>query len=111
MSQTNQFNECLICQKSLNNQSPFLAQMIYDDIICFKCRSKLKPKLRKIKLNKYDLNYCYVYDDFFRHCLVLYKDFHDEALVDIFLYPILNEIRKKFKNYYPRKPRLSKCFR
>ncbi len=95
----NQTNECLICQKDILTGGSLFEQLLKTDVICPKCRRELKPQLKKLNYHGYHLTYGYVYNDFFRDCLVRYKDFYDEALAPIFLWPFINQLKKRFAAY------------
>ncbi len=99
MSSTNKFHECLICFKPLLNEAPLLAQFFYQDVICFKCRSQLTIKAKRIKLHGYQVTTYYQFNSFFQSCFYRYKYFYDEALSEVFLGSIYQRMLKDYRDY------------
>lgn len=99
MSSANKSHECLICFKPLLNQAPLFAQLFYQDVICFKCRSQLPIKAKQMKLKGYQVTTYYQFNDFFRSCFYRYKYFYDEALSGIFLGSMYQRLNKEYHDY------------
>lgn len=66
-----------------------------DDLLCSNCRSKWVENKKDIKLGPYIVKSSWEYNDAFRSTLIQYKECYDEALKDVFLYPV----RKKIRHY------------
>lgn len=70
-----------------------------EDVICGKCRSGFVKWKGELDLFGIKVESLYVYNDFFSSVLVLYKDFFDEALADIFLKRNLKYLKRKYRKY------------
>lgn len=88
---------CIYCDQKLNKLS--LLSFIKEDKLCVNCRKKLKSKLRKCKLKGLNIYYLYDYSEDFSSFLLQYKEAHDEALKDSFLYPY-DDLFKLLLNKY-----------
>ena len=89
---------CLYCDSiidKMNIYSLFLKQ----DELCLKCRDKLKVKRRNIRINDIKIETFYEYNSFFKTLLLQYKECYDEALKDVFLYPISEYLYLKYRGY------------
>lgn len=88
---------CLYCDEKIDKI--FLSSLWRDDLLCVKCRKKLKPKLRIKRFNGLKVYYLYDYDDFFKSVLMQYKEVCDEALKEIFIYRYDYLFKCLFKKY------------
>ncbi len=92
---------CKICLKQLtldeeDNLFSFLHPKIH---ICASCLNELKPVLKTIVFQGVELTYIYEYVSFIQDLLFLFKGQRDYALKDIFLSPIVYELKIKYRGY------------
>lgn len=92
---------CKICLKQLtldeeDNLFSFLHPQIH---ICASCLNELKPVLKTIVFQGVELTYIYEYVSFIQDLLFLFKGQRDYALKDVFLSPIVNELKIKYHGY------------
>ena len=89
---------CLYCDEKIKKETLY-SLFIEQDKLCNKCRKKLNKKIRHTKLDKYDATYFYDYDEMFKSLLLQFKECHDEALKDVFLYDLKDYINLRYFNY------------
>ena len=92
---------CLYCDQAIEEY--LIVQLLQEDDLCVNCRNKLKARLRFVDKNGMRIWYLYSYDEFFARLLLQYKEGHDEALKDVFLYPygcIFSFLFKKYQIIY-----------
>ncbi len=70
-----------------------------EDELCPACRRGLTVKRRMIDLGMFRVESFFEYDGLFRTLLLQYKECHDEALKDVFLYDLSDYISLKYRNY------------
>ena len=92
-------NECLICFESLHQGMELKDFFYYNDIICSRCRGLIPFQRRKVELRELEVESGYFYEGEIRNLLLQYKELYDEALAPIFLYPIVQELKKKYRDY------------
>lgn len=68
------------------------------DPICSKCRTQFSVLNKVIELKGYKIKGLYKYNSYFSTYLIQYKECMDEVLYSIFLFPFINELKKKYKN-------------
>lgn len=89
---------CLLCDQEMQQGS--LKDILFEeDVICESCRSKLERRQIEFRLDGIRVRSDYVYNDAFSECLIQYKECCDEALKDVFLYPIRKQLRKRYRGY------------
>ena len=90
---------CLSCLKGIR-QNGSLRQLFYvNDVLCSYCRSNLLDCKYFFKLDEITVEGLYLYTGKIRELLIQYKEYNDEALFPLFLYPYIKYIRKKYKDY------------
>ena len=67
------------------------------DVICDECRCELHSQYNHFFLKDLSCVGWYVYDGMAKDVLLQYKEFMDEALFPIFLYPYRQYLRKKYQ--------------
>ena len=90
---------CLICENSLDYGLELGSFFRNNDIVCCNCRKMLVECRRIVKLADLRIRSLYQYNDFYRKLLIQFKEFGDEALQDIIIYPFLKKLRKQYKGY------------
>ena len=73
--------------------------LLSDDPLCSECRDLWKRKKIRLKIKGIPAEAFYVYNKAFSEALIQYKECGDEALRDIFLYPVKKEISRKYRGY------------
>ncbi|MDO4377761.1 MAG: phosphoribosyltransferase family protein [Erysipelotrichia bacterium] len=91
---------CLNCMKSIRDEGCMGEMLLVDDVLCAKCRYELKYYPHKIKIGKMKVFGMYRYCDLCRELLIQYKEYKDEALGVVFLYPHIDMLRRRYKDYY-----------
>lgn len=90
---------CLVCFKSLFEDSSIKTLINPNKYLCDNCKSKLK----RIDKNEYilgvNVTYLYEYNQFMKDLIYQYKGCYDIVLKDVFLEKHKKEIRKKYKGY------------
>ena len=90
---------CLLCHKEIGS-NPSLAEIFWEeDILCHACRKPWQKDQGKRKLGKTLVDTTWVYNEAFQASLLQYKERYDEALKEIFLYPIRHQFRLKYHGY------------
>lgn len=92
---------CKICLKELTpDEEDNLFSCIHSELnICFSCLNGLKPVFKTIIFHDVELTYIYEYDVVIQNLLFLFKGQKDYALKDIFLTPLINELKIKYHGY------------
>ncbi len=90
---------CLNCLKSIRDEGCMGEILLVDDVLCAKCRYKLKYYPQNIKVGKLKVFGMYRYCDLCRELLIQYKEYKDEALGAVFLYPYIDKLRGHYKDY------------
>lgn len=94
-NQRTQHNECLICQKKIDNR-PSIVHIVQSLPLCLDCIHQFDIINKTIDFYHYPLTILYYYNTFFQSLLYQYKGLYDYALKDTFLCLFL----KEFKEYY-----------
>ncbi|MCR4633633.1 MAG: hypothetical protein K5648_05855 [Erysipelotrichaceae bacterium] len=90
---------CLYCDDPIESYS-LVSLFLKTDELCPKCRRKLRPKRKKIPLGDLEVETFFDYDGFFRDLLLQYKECHDEALKDVFLYDLKEYLELRYHGYH-----------
>lgn len=90
--------KCLYCNKKINEYTLY-SLFIDEDLLCKKCRNKMKYHHQKFKINDLEVESFYDYDSLFKDILLQYKECYDEALKDVFLYRISDYLKIKYHGY------------
>ncbi len=91
--------KCLMCGKDFDENGSLREILFEEDLLCETCRSGWKENKRNDKVGQYRMKSSWIYNDAFKTCLIQYKEAGDEALKDIFLYPVKKDVRKYLKGY------------
>lgn len=90
--------KCLYCDEEINEYT--LYDLFFEqDLLCRKCREKMKFHHVKYHLDELEVEAFYEYESLFKDLLLQYKECYDEALSEIFLYKIEDYIRLKYLGY------------
>lgn len=90
---------CLYCDKEIEKYT-FRSLFLRPDELCPECRRKLKIKRKIIQTDGFEVESFYDYDGFFKSLLLQYKECHDEALKDVFLYDVKEYIELRYHGYH-----------
>jgi len=101
MYQINPRNEqkCLICDNSLDYGLDLQHFFTNNDVICCNCRKMLVECRRIVVLADLRVRALYQYNEFYQKLIVRYKEFGDEALADIIVYPFTKKLHKQYQGY------------
>ncbi|MBQ6221555.1 MAG: ComF family protein [Solobacterium sp.] len=89
---------CLMCGKKIEEQG-FSGLFYQEDLLCGECRGEWQKDGTYHSFGDFRVYTSYIYNDAFSSCLLQFKECGDEALMDVFLYKIKNELRKKYHGY------------
>ena len=90
---------CLICENSLDYGLQLIDFFFNNDILCCNCRKMLVECNRIVMLAGLRVRSLYQYNEFYRKLLIQYKEFGDEALSGVIIYPFVNRLRKQYNRY------------
>ena len=89
---------CLMCGKRKMESENLFDYFNEKDPLCYECRKKWVKSKEKRKIEGHSIHTSWIYNDAYAECLIQYKECFDEALQDIFLYPIKNQLKRKYWN-------------
>ena len=89
---------CLYCDKEIERYS-FRSLFLKEDQLCEKCRSQLQPDRKIIEVSGIKVETFFEYSGLFKSLLLQYKECHDEALKNVFLYDIEDYINIRYFGY------------
>ncbi len=90
---------CLSCFKGIRKNGSIRQLFYVNDVLCSSCRSELFDCHHKFKLEQISIEGFYYYSGKVRELLIQYKEYNDEALFPLFLYPYVKYVRKKYRGY------------
>ena len=90
---------CLICQKDMRSEGSLEEMFYVGDCICADCRAKMPYFPRKFRIAGVSIEGLYLYQDLLRETLIQFKEYNDEALYPLFLYPYARQLRQKYRGY------------
>ena len=91
--------KCLICENSLDYGLELKDFFRNNDIVCCNCRKMLVECRRIVLLADLKVRALYQYNDFYHKLLIQYKEFGDEALSDIIVYPFVKRLQRRYRGY------------
>ena len=89
--------KCLLCGKRTGSSSMPLISVFSEDPLCWDCRKLWKPYQGRRAIEGIPVDILYDYRSGYSSALIQYKECGDEALKDIFLYPHISRIRRKYR--------------
>ena len=89
---------CLYCDKPIEKYT-FKSLFLKEDGLCPSCRSGLKVKRRIIDVGEFKVECFFEYDGMYRSLLLQFKECHDEALKDVFLYDLKEYLEIRYFGY------------
>ena len=89
---------CLYCDEEIATYT-FKSLILKEDSLCPSCRRRLQVKRKKIDLGGFEAEAFFPYDGFYRDLLLQYKECHDEALRDVFVYDLKEYLELKYHGY------------
>lgn len=91
--------KCLYCDKTIGSFT-LRSLLLKKDELCPDCRKKLKVTRKRIDLGEFQVETFFDYDGLFRDLLLQYKECHDEALKDVFLYDLKEYLGLRYHGYH-----------
>lgn len=89
---------CLFCDRRIRSYS--LRSILWkEDELCLECRRKLKVSRKIVGMEDFKVETFFEYDGIFRDLLLQYKECHDEALKDVFLYDLKEYLEIRYHSY------------
>ena len=89
---------CIYCDKKIEKIT-LTSLFLERDPLCIECRRQLPVKRKSFLLGELRVESFYEYDGMFKSLLLQYKECCDEALKDVFLYPLKDYIRLRYTGY------------
>lgn len=86
-----------MCFNALDQEKDLIRLFFKEDVLCQDCRRTLTPNRKVIDLNGFHLSSLYIYDDQASQCLRQIKEGKDESLAQVFLFPYLKSLHRRFK--------------
>ena len=91
--------KCLICDNSLDYGLDLKHFFTNSDIVCCNCRQMLVECRRIVVLADLRVRALYQYNEFFQKLIIRFKEYGDEALADIVVYPFTKKLHKQYQGY------------
>lgn len=91
---------CLNCLKSIRDDNSLNEIFMVDDVLCSKCRYKMKYQPKIINLDGLKVRGLYRYEGLTRKLIIQYKEYLDEALASCFLYPFIKQLKERYHDRY-----------
>ncbi len=89
---------CLYCDRPIRSYT--LRSILWkEDELCPECRKRLKVSRKIIDTGEFKVETFFEYDGIFRDLLLQFKECHDEALKDVFLYDLKEYIEIRYHSY------------
>ena len=89
---------CIYCDEPIK-RIRLIDIFVREDILCEKCRKKLKVDKQYINIGPVKVLTFYKYDGFFKDLIIQYKECYDEALAKVFLYYLKFYINFRYHGY------------
>ena len=89
---------CLYCDEPIVSYT-LRSFLLKDDELCPSCRKALKVNRKMIPLGDFEAESFFEYDSLFRSLLLQFKECHDEALKDVFLYDLSEYLELRYHGY------------
>ena len=89
---------CLFCDRPIHAYT-FRSLFWKEDELCPDCRARLKVSRRIVDMGEFRVETFFEYDGIFRELLLQYKECHDEALKDVFLYDLKEYLEIRYRSY------------
>ncbi|MCR5066820.1 MAG: hypothetical protein K6A14_02030 [Erysipelotrichaceae bacterium] len=90
---------CLICNRDIRAEGSLEEMFYVDDCICAYCRGQLGYFPRTIRTGGLKIEGLFLYQGLLRDTLIQFKEYNDEALYPLFLYPYAKRLRHKYREY------------
>ena len=90
---------CLWCSRKMRAETTLKAMFYVDDVICESCRQKMDYHPVNIRINELKVRGLYCYKEVTREMIIRYKELYDEALNPVFLYPLIDQLKRKYRGY------------
>lgn len=89
---------CLYCGKVIDSYT-FRSFFLKEDELCPSCRKKMQVKRKLIGLGDFEVESFFEYDSIFKSLLLQFKECHDEALKNVFLYDLNDYLNVRYFGY------------
>ena len=87
----------MICDNSLDYGLDLRHFLTNSDIVCCNCRKMLVECRRIVVLADLRVKALYKYNEFYQKLIIRYKEYGDEALADIVVYPFTKKLHKQYQ--------------
>lgn len=91
--------ECLVCFKSVLEGLDLFELLVYDDVLCGKCRKQLVSLNRSYNVNGLNVFAFYRYNKVLEKWMYQFKENKDETLGKCFIYNLKKRIEREYRGY------------
>ena len=92
-------NDCLICGRSIRETGSLYEMIETDDVICRHCRESLERRHHEMIIDGMKVESLYEYAGNIRDLMLQYKEYGDEALFPLFLWPDIKRLKRKYRGF------------
>lgn len=89
---------CLMCGKRIGADDLF-DLLLSEDVLCRACRAEWERTPGSFRFCGLRAEAPWLYDDAFSSCLLQYKEAGDEALGDVFLWPVRRRLARRWRGW------------
>ncbi|MBR5341475.1 MAG: ComF family protein [Erysipelotrichaceae bacterium] len=89
---------CLYCDRNIDKQT-IKSVFLKEDELCPECRRQLRVNRKILDFDGMKVETFFEYDGIFRSLLLQFKECHDEALKNVFLYDLSEYINIRYFGY------------
>lgn len=90
---------CLLCGKETAEGQTLWEALSADDLLCGNCRRAWTRQDLCFRLEGIEVRTSYLYEGGFRDCILQYKECGDEALQEVFLRQVKDQLKHRYRGY------------
>lgn len=90
---------CLMCGKKMREEGSLEDLLFSNDLLCSQCRSRWQRLDRHFRIDHIPALASWAYNEAFASTLLQFKECGDEALAEVFLYPMARQLRSRYAGW------------
>jgi len=90
---------CLMCGRRIDPAGSWQELIQEEDLLCHDCRTQWLRRRGSFRIDGVRAHAVYEYGEAFSRCLIQYKECGDEALKDVFLYPVRHQLHRRYRGW------------
>ena len=90
---------CLMCGRKYRSDGSLAEILLREDPLCEKCRGQWRRNHSIRRLDGIRVDSTWIYNDAYAEALLQFKELGDEALQDIFLYPVVKQLKRRYAGW------------